>query len=461
VTTYRANSLDEIEDIFNRINSNGKHLSPQEVRQAGVTTPFSEIVRQLSSELRGDVSREVLPLTEMPQISIDAKSIALGYGVLAEDIFWCQQGIMRVSQLRDSEDEQLLADIILSIALNAPFAATKDNFDAYYGRGDDAKAGDINIAIAKYGEKALQDDIKVVFSEMRNSVSVAAGADGGDKNFLRKTLNPTAGSNPVKEPFYSLFMAFYELIIKESKEPFAHIDIFKSVSKLADKITTSASIRSDNRINNISLTKGLIQNHFKKSTSTIRNSGSAAIDLENYLRRSKTEAANYDFKQGFYTLDQTTRKFDDNNLEKILQNIAAIANLGKGKKGYLFIGVTDNEKDTKRVEELDTITAFRFPPFGIVGLEREAKIRGVSLDNYILFITRSIRRSDLPEDLKTRINTSATPITYRGNTVLMLEIKAGNEPVWYKNKLYIRDGHEKVAQEVTGQQTQAVYKLFT
>ena len=80
VTTYRANSQEEIEDVFNRINSNGKHLSPQEVRQAGVTTSFSGLVRSLASEIRGDVSQEILPLSEMPEISIDAKSISLGYG---------------------------------------------------------------------------------------------------------------------------------------------------------------------------------------------------------------------------------------------------------------------------------------------------------------------------------------------------------------------------------------------
>jgi len=111
VTIYRPKSPDEIQDIFNRINSNGKHLSPQEVRQAGVTSRFSELVRSLASEIRGDVSREVLPLTEMPTISIDANSIDLGYGVHAEETVWCQQGIMRISDLRDSDDEQFLADI--------------------------------------------------------------------------------------------------------------------------------------------------------------------------------------------------------------------------------------------------------------------------------------------------------------------------------------------------------------
>ena len=102
----------------------------------------------------------------------------------------------------------------------------------------------------------------------------------------------------------------------------------------------------------------------------------------------------------------------------------------------------------------------RISPFGIVGLEREAKLRGVSLDDYILFITRKIRDSELPEWLKTSINTNVNPITYSGSTVLMIEINAGIEPVWHKNKLYIRDGNEKRPQEVSGAQVAAVYSLF-
>ncbi len=42
----------------------------------------------------------------------------------------------------------------------------------------------------------------------------------------------------------------------------------------------------------------------------------------------------------------------------------------------------------------------------------------------------------------------------------MIKIEAGNEPAWYKNKLYIRDGHEKQAQEKSKEQISAVYNLF-
>jgi hypothetical protein len=148
------------------------------------------------------------------------------------------------------------------------------------------------------------------------------------------------------------------------------------------------------------------------------------------------------------------------HLEKIIQNIAAMANLGKGKKGYIFIGVSDKEEDTQRIEKLDKITTPRFYSFGIVGLEREAHLKCTDIDDYILFITRKIRDSKLPEWLKTATNTNVTPITYMDHTVLMIEVKAGNEPVWYGNKLYIRDGHEKKSQEVSGEQIAAVYNLF-
>ncbi|MBE9170900.1 hypothetical protein IQ238_26435 [Pleurocapsales cyanobacterium LEGE 06147] len=83
-----------------------------------------------------------------------------------------------------------------------------------------------------------------------------------------------------------------------------------------------------------------------------------------------------------------------------------------------------------------------------------------NLDDYILFISRKIRDSKLPEWLKTKINTNLTSINYMNYTVLMIHIEAGNESVWYEDKLYIRDGHEKQAQEKSGSQISAVYNLF-
>jgi hypothetical protein len=64
------------------------------------------------------------------------------------------------------------------------------------------------------------------------------------------------------------------------------------------------------------------------------------------------------------------------------------------------------------------------------------------------------------DNLKVAINTKVTPITYMDRAVLMIEVRAGDEPVWYGDKLYIRDGPEKKSQEVFGEQIAAVYNLF-
>ncbi|MEP0885139.1 DUF262 domain-containing protein [Trichocoleus sp. ST-U3] len=62
VTIYTAMEERDITEIFGRINSSGKHLSNQERRQAGVTTPFSEVVRSIAMKLRGDDTSKTLNL---------------------------------------------------------------------------------------------------------------------------------------------------------------------------------------------------------------------------------------------------------------------------------------------------------------------------------------------------------------------------------------------------------------
>jgi hypothetical protein len=44
----------------------------------------------------------------MPEISIDSKRARQNYGLTAEDTFWCKQGVLTNSQLRDSEDEEMI-----------------------------------------------------------------------------------------------------------------------------------------------------------------------------------------------------------------------------------------------------------------------------------------------------------------------------------------------------------------
>ncbi|MCC5995435.1 MAG: DUF262 domain-containing protein [Oceanicaulis sp.] len=132
VTEFPGEDEERITDIFGRINSGGRQLSDQERRQAGVLSSFAEVVRSLSAEIRGDVSRERLKLNEMPEISVETQRQPQGFGLRAEDIFWCYQGILRTNELRDSGDEQLIADICASIVNGNPVKASGAYLDKIY-----------------------------------------------------------------------------------------------------------------------------------------------------------------------------------------------------------------------------------------------------------------------------------------------------------------------------------------
>ena len=455
VTIFKTGSSDEINETFRRINSTGRKLSPQEVRQAGNISNFSLLVREISSELRGDVSREVLLLQNMPEISIDSKLSKHKYGINAEETFWCKHGVLNVSSLKESEDEQLIADIILSCALGVPFPSSRVAFDNYYGSGDDDKSNEIEVKLNAIGVKNIRTDILTVFSQIFDLVDYHF-----QEERLKTILNPSAGGNPVKEAFYTLFMAYYELMINENKEAFEHKKIKSSLKNIHAKLIKSRNYTTtEDRRNNINICKGLIQDYFKKTNSTFRSTTSYVIDFQAYLMKSKSEAAVYDFKQGFYTLNPKNREFDVDSFKKILCNISALANLGKEKTGYLFIGVTDKEADTLQVEKLDLLTKVpRYHDFGVVGLEREAKIKSVSLDQYISFITGKINSSNLDSSLKTRITKEITPITYHGHTVLMITVTCGEEPVYFEDKLYERVGSS--CNEVIGAKQKEIFKLF-
>lgn len=456
VTIFKTASEDEINETFRRINSNGKHLSAQEVRQAGNTTQFADLVREIASEVRGDASKTTLLLSQMPSISIDNR-VSQGYGIVATETIWCKHGLLRVTDLRESEDEQVIADILLSIALDEPFPASKDEFDNYYGTGNNDKSNDIDVKINALGKDNLKKDILLVFSEITNFCDTHL-----NDNSLKSIVNPGAGGNPIKQDFYAIYMAFYELIIKQNKEPFDNKKIAESLNKIHNRLSRSRTYQTTaDRRTNINVVKGVLEPHFKDADATFRSSTSMTLDFQNYLMRSKVESAIYDYKQGLYSLNPSKREFSEDTFEKkILRNIAAMANLGKSKKGFLFIGVTDKESDTVQVETLDNlVNTPRYYGFGIAGLEREAIIKGVSLDQYIAFIMDKISQSNLPKELKARVSKTATPITYHGKTVLMLEIESGNEPVYFNDKMYERDGAN--CKEVTGADQAKIFKLFS
>ena len=114
ISIIEANDV-VIDDAFKRINSTGRKLSPQDLRQAGVVSKFSDLVRTIATHLRGDATEDVIEMNEIADYSLN--SFGLDYGLPIKDIFWVEQGILSEDALKRSKDEEIIA-ILCNCILN-------------------------------------------------------------------------------------------------------------------------------------------------------------------------------------------------------------------------------------------------------------------------------------------------------------------------------------------------------
>jgi hypothetical protein len=455
VTIFPGELDTRITDVFGRINSGGKQLSDQERRQAGVLSPFAEVVRSLAAEIRGDVSRDTLLLSEMPEISIETSRNTHGYTLKAEDIFWCYQGILRTGDLRESDDEQAIADICASILLGKPAEASGEFLNRVYSR-DCKEYSEINTLLAAYGRDRIAHEVKTVFSSVRASIE---SYDTGRFTF-RKTVYPKPTANAQKAPFFAVFMAFYELMFRENMAPSDMPGIMKSLKGLAKNIDVGQKhVKSADREKNIRVTKGLVRDYFVAAeTSALSHGPGMLFDFENSIRRSRTETTRYEFKQGILRLD-AKREVDPNIIQTLLETVCGIANVGPELDGYLYLGIADKQADAKRISTIDSITPVKFEHVEIVGIEREAVKLGISLERYMRKIEDAITNSAIAEPLKTQLLTSIDHINYNGLAIVRIRVPRQTQVTFLGDECFLRLGSS--TKKATGPQIAAIAKVFS
>lgn len=450
VTVYPSSGEDEVTDIFGRINSGGKQLSPQEQRQAGMLDNFSSSVRSISSEIRGDSSQDLVDLSDMPQISIDSNRENIGYGLKADEIFWCNHGVLWKSQLRDSEDEEMVADLLASILTGEPIARSRELFDKMYDENNSLHT-ELNTKLRAYGEDRISHEISVTLSIIRDVFE-------NNDIAIRDTVNP-GSFNPVKGSFFALFMAFFKLLIEEEKSPAENEKIIEAVTGLQKEMIASAKYsKTEDRLKNVNKTVGLIQPYFvKKDPPVLRHGAGLAMDFENSIRRSKVESNRYECKQGICRLSDD-RKIDTNLFDKLINTICGIANLGPDGDGFLFIGVADNESDAARIKELDEVEAHVINQRFIVGIDRELSLVDKNIDDYVSIILDEIKNSDLSDPLKSQVLSQFDVIDYRGLTILRFRIPTQDELSFVGDKCFTRENSKTII--VEGPQIVALNRLF-
>lgn len=435
LSVMRNASDDEVNDVFGRINTYGHRLSDQERRQAGVENDFSRLVRSIACTLRGDASADVLPLRNMPSISIDLPMAKHGYEVRADEVFWVEQGVLRSTDLRDSMDEQCIADIAACIVGGQLIERSKSALDQIYD-SDTAESTRVNTALEVYGSEKFGEEFKFCLDQVLN----VCRADGDDGK-LRDIIFAGGTTNAFPAVFAVIMIAFHELIVGEGKMVTNYSAVKKSLSGLNKRIdTTRRATDPDERRKNANTVKGLIAEYFSPAeVSKLVYGNHAIVDVEAVIRRSEIELSDYELKQGMLNLSDK-RAVDGDLVEKVLKTACAIANNGKNRIGKILIGVTDKDADAKRVKQLDGVEPKKVGKRYVVGVNREANVLGISVEEYYGRWKDAIKNSKLSPSLRDSLLSNIDFNSYFGLGVIVFTIPAQKELSFYADQAYWRNG---------------------
>lgn len=453
LSVMRGASEGEIDDVFGRINTYGHRLSDQERRQAGVQNEFSELVRSLASTLRGDATPDVLSLHQMPSISIDLPMAKHGYEVKAEEVFWVNQGILRSTDLRDSMDEQCVADIAACIISGNIIPRSKDALDDIYTK-DSAASDQLLGALEVYGVGNFKDEFKFCVDEILKSCATQK------ENKLRDVIFKSKNTNPFQSTFAAIMIAFHELIVREGKAISSYAEVGAALTNLAERIDTSrGSTTPEERRKNVDTIKGLIAASFVVKDQKAKIYGNhTSTDIDTDIRRSEIELANYELKQGMLRLDGN-RSTDQDAVTKIIKTLSAIENIGGSVDGKIILGVTDKDADATRIAQLDGVTPRKIGKRQVVGVNREAKVLGKTTEEYFTIWRDAVKNSPLSEPLKSDVLSNIDFNSFFGLGVIVLRVPPQKDISYFDGDVYWRDGDQTVKAE-TPQQIASIAKRF-
>lgn len=377
-------------EIFRLINTSGEPLTEQELRHAEIKSIFYAMV--------DDLATGIFPERKNLTNSEDSEELFF-------DSFWNRLGILTKQQLLKMYDEELIARIILSVMFNKRLCPNDNLLNDAYGKNGSESLEYINNKLSNEFIK----DIESVF------------------NFLKTTTFKVEHSS--KEGFYVVFMALYDVIITEQNDilsPALLIDVFNNINSVT---------RDNQQCQYDSLDKYakylILQNCFDGEDSPKNGI------LKNILTDSKVETAKYEFKQGFLRLSDD-RKRDKELNNQIVETICGMANAKFMEPAYLLIGIADKESDANRIKLLDNVSPLKVGDHYIVGIEREAKVMKISVDEYCAQIKDIIDKSNLSEALKLSVLANVDVITYRDLSVVVIMIPPQKELSFIGDSIFIR-----------------------
>lgn len=457
LSVTRNKTDDEIDEIFRRINSHGKHLSRQELRQAGSTGHFAELVRKTAARIRGDVSAsDRLDLAKMKQISITNRD--LPYGIDVGKMFWVENKILTGDQVRESRDEELIADVLGYVLLDPKPPSRTDVLNEYYSdfRTEDGKERyeQIERSVQKHTETSLIARYMRIHDELREILTQSG------KPF-NQLMFPSAGSR-VPRYFQVVFLALYDLIVLEGNRVYAPQQLVEKLDGIGEKhiqISEGGKWAATERENNVAAVKGIIKSAFRKAKETDPAIDSWVTEFENILTQSSTENNLYEWKQGLHRI-VSPYEYDKDVVSQIAKTLSAMANRGPGTNGYVMIGVTDDLRTADQIKREHKIEAKKFRHFSIFGIDHEAKIASYrkGLDSYFQHVQQEIKNQPLTVAYRDKILSDMRLFQYFDRHIVLLKVTAIDEPCAFNDEYYQRSGSN--ADKFEGEGLKQLFKRF-
>lgn len=434
MSTYKGASETEIDEVFRRINANGKHLSRQEIRQAGALSNYADIVRQISSEIRGDTSlSNRVELNNMKRISITSRD--LPYGINVDDVFWVNSAIIRREQVRESKDEEIVADIIAAMLLDEMPASSSNNLDEFYSlKAVTKRATELEEKIRIRSIEKVKSDFFKVFDEIKDLLEIAGKSFN---NLISKDRN----FDKVPRYYQIVFLALYKLFVKENKKIKSQYDLLKIMDGITANIQLSkggGNWSATERENSINAIVGMIDKCF------VDNLDDPAIvkwstEFETILKQSQIEQGCFDFKVGF--CDLKTGDFNEKAFQKCIKTLTAMANKGTGSVGYVIAGVADKKEDAECIKQKDKkYEALIREDYYITGLNYDIDALNLSADRYFQKLIQILEKEPIENKYKSYIGNNVRFLRYGDKDILLMKVMGLDAPAIYDNEYYQRMG---------------------
>jgi len=451
-----------IDEIFLRVNTEGRPLTKQEIRQASSLHPFGQIVRRISSEIRGDASAsDLLRLEQMKRISLSSRS--LKYGIDIENILWMKNGIITSEgKIRESQDEELVAKLVAYMLLRTDANLDDTALDSYYRGGKNGKR--LKQKIQELGTVSVEQQFLTVYDEV-NKLLNASG-------YTKFTHWIFRNDQPVDvDRYYQIaFLAIHELLIRRRLD----IQDYKGFAKLFEGLARQRPVadlvegpywKNENRhlcVNLVVASLEKVPNLLARRAEDVVLPHGGDLRIKRIIDQFSIDHTVCAFSPSCYSplVKGSFNGRDDEAVADLFKGVTSVANQGPRSIGYLLIGVTRSKFEADTYRSIHGREPVKYGDFYITGIEEEAKHYFGSVTCYYQALREEVAKHPItPVQIKTQVAQDIGLYAYEGKYVIVMRVEAADaEPSMYNGKIYSRKNFE--AWEVPINQWRDIFARF-